>query len=212
MKAFPIILRIFKALYDDLFLCVVVSLLWWGGVLLVVTAGPATLGLHAVANRAANYRRTSLDFFWSEARAYPWRAWGLLGAILVVGALIAANITFYGSSPAGWARVVTVIWLWVALFYLLISQYLFPLFCQQSDRSIRTTLRNGAVLALRSPVYSLVALLFTLLLLATCLALFLPALLLMPALLALAGNFFVTGLLQEMGLASAPPVMPLRGE
>ncbi len=212
MKAFPVIIRIFKSVYEELFLCVAVSLLWWVGVLLIVPAGPVTLGLHSVANRAANYRRTSLDFFWAEARAHPGRSWGMLGLLLLVAALISSNIYFYGLNQAGWARVVTVAWLWVALFYLLMAQYLFPLFCQQSDRRIRTAARNAALLAVRSPIYSLVALLFQLLLIGLCLALFLPALLLMPALIALSSNFFLTGLLQEMGMADAPPAAPLRGE
>lgn len=211
MKAFRIIPHILRAAYEDLYLCVAVSLVWWAGVLLVVTAGPATLGLHGVANRLANYRRSGMDFFWEEAKAFPGRAWALLAGMLVVGALIVFNAQFYAAGE-GWMDVVSIVWLWVGLFSLLIAQYLFPLFCQQSERRLRLALRNAALLAVRSPLYSLIAILWQALLIALCTVLFLPALLLLPALLALSANFFLTGLLQEIGLAEQPPDAPRPGE
>ncbi len=67
--------RTLKAAYEDLFLIVGVSLVWWAGALLIVTAGPATRGLQATANRLANYRRSSMDVFWEEART----AWAPAG-------------------------------------------------------------------------------------------------------------------------------------
>jgi uncharacterized membrane protein YesL len=212
MKAFSIIGRMFKAAYEELFLCVTISLLWWAGVVLIVTAGPATLGLHAAANRVANYRRSGSEFFWEEAKAFPGKAWALLAGILVLALLIVFNIRFYAMAEAGWMQVVAVIWVWVMLFFLLVAQYLFPLICQQSERSLRTALRNAGLLALRSPLYSLIGLLFQLLLIAICGLLFLPALILLPALLALTSNFMLTGLLQEMGLADPPPARPGPGE
>lgn len=211
MKAFPIIIRVFKALYEELFLCVTVSLLWWAGALLIVTAGPATMGLHAATNRVANYRRSGTDFFWEGAKAVPGRAWALLSGMIGIGALIVFNIRFYAAGE-GWMEVASIVWWWVLLFYLLVAQYLFPLFCQQQERSLRTALRNALLLTMRSPLYSLVSLFFQLLLIAICVLLFLPALILLPALLALTANFMLTGLLQEIGLADPPPARPGPGE
>lgn len=204
MKALPIMWRIIKAAYEDLFLVVGISVLWWAGAILIVTAAPATAGIHAVANRLANYRRSATEFFWSEAKRYPGRAWIMLGTILIGFVLIVFNIWFYTNS-SGWLRVVSIIWWWILLFYLMLTQYLFPLLCQQDEPSIRTAMRNAVVLTLRAPLYTLLALLFQVVLVILCGALLAPVILLLPGLLALSSNFFLMGLLEEMGLAEPPP-------
>jgi hypothetical protein len=109
-------------------------------------------------------------------------------------------------------RVASVAWWWALLFFFMVAQYLFPIFAQQEERRVRLALRNAAILAVRSPIYSLVSLGLQLLLVAICTLLFLPALLLLPALLALTSNFMLTGLLQEMGLANGPPEGPAPGQ
>ncbi len=109
--------RVLKALWDDLFVIVGVSVLWWAGAILIVTAGPATLGVNAVTNRIANYKRSGMEFFWSEAKRFPGKAWVLFGGTLIVLALIILNITFYFNAQ-GWLRYLTVVWIWVLLFFL----------------------------------------------------------------------------------------------
>jgi len=201
--------RVLKAAWEDLFTLVAVSALWWAGVLLIVTAAPATLGLNAVTNRFANYKRSGTEFFWSEAKRYPGKAWILFGTMLVVLVLIVFNLWFYANSQ-GWWRYISVVWFWVLLFYLMAAQYLFPLLCQQDAPEIRTALRNAAVLSLRAPLYAFLALLFQLLLLVLCSLLLAPIILLWPGLASLSANIFLVGLLQEMGLAEQPPVVSAR--
>jgi hypothetical protein len=60
---------------------------------------------------------------------------------------------------------------------------------------------------MRSPFYSLLGVLFQLVIVALCVTLVAPIVFLLPGLLALANNFFLTGLLQEMGLADPPPTV-----
>jgi hypothetical protein len=209
MKAFRVMGRTLKATWEELFLCVYASIVWWAGTLVVIFAGPVTLGLHAAANRAANYRRTGMEFFWENARSRFGRAWLAYGILLALFVGILGNIYFYlyvmGSRP--WAQIAGILWLWVLLIYLMVAQYVFPLLCQQDKPDLLTALRNAALLALRSPVYSALMLLFHVALIAASITLVLPIILLMPAMLALASNFALTGLLQEMGLAPQPPQM-----
>lgn len=206
MKAFQIMVRVLKAAWDELFLLVAASLVWWAGFLLVFTAAPATMGLHGATNRLANYKRSGMEFFWSEAKRAIARSWLLLGAIALVFALIVLNIWFYGSGE-GWFRTISVAWWWVLFLFLMVAQYLFPLLSQQTEPNVRQALRNAAVLALRSPLYSAISLIFQAVLLFVCVALVLPILLLLPGLLALSANFMLTGLLEEMGLAEPPPTL-----
>jgi len=203
--------RTLKAAWEDLFLVVGISLVWWAGALLIVTAAPATRGLQGVANRLANYRRASMDTFWEEARTRIGASWLLTALMLFIFGMIPINIWFYSVGGAtGWRRVVVVLWLWALVIYFLVSQYLFPLLCQQDEPNTGTALRNAALLAMRSPLYSLMGVLFQLAIVVLCIALVAPVIFLLPGLLALANNFFLTGLLQEMGMADPPPTLEVK--
>ena len=210
MKAFVVMGRVFKAAYEDLFLCVFMSIAWWIGLLPIVTIAPVTMATNRVANRIANYKRVDNGFFWEALRQHIGRGWLLMLIMVGVPAAVIFNIWFYANSQ-GYLRIVGVAWMWMLLLVLLIGQYLFPLFWQQDEPSIKLALRNSAILALRNPLYTLLILLFQLVLLALSVGLTLPLVLLWPALAALTGNFALAGLLQEMGLAPEPPEMPKRG-
>jgi len=145
MKAFRVMGRVLKATYDELFLLVWLSVLWWIGVLLIVTAAPATMGLNRVANRIANYKRVDSSYFWEGGKQYFGRSWPLFlfNFLLPVG--IVFNIWFYGAND-GWMRVVAVLWVWVLILLLMMGQYFFPLFWQQEDRGLLLILRNALLL------------------------------------------------------------------
>jgi uncharacterized membrane protein YesL len=205
MKAFPAMWRTIKVLYDELFLWVWLSILWWVGTVLVLPAAPVAAGLHAAANRSANYKRVDSSFFWDAAKGNISRSWLLVGTNLLLLIAVVMNIVFYGNSPASWARFVTILWLWVIVLVMMGSQYLLPLFWQQDDPSLRLMLRNAFILALRNPLYSFLMLLFQIALIVISFATVLPIFLLMPAAVAVAANVGLVGMLQEMGLADPPP-------
>ena len=204
MKAFTIMWRVIKSAYEELFLCVGMSLLWWAGLFLVVTGAPATMGIEHVANRLANYKRADSGFFWDSARLHLRQGFFLFWLSVIVPPALAFNVWFYANSE-GWLRFISLVWLWVLLLWLLISQYLFPLFWQQDEPNIRLAFRNAALLTAKYPLYSLLLFLFQILLILICVAVVLPLPLLLPAMIALAQNFGTLGLLQEMGLAPEPP-------
>jgi uncharacterized membrane protein YesL len=204
MKAFAIMGRSLKAAYDELFLCVYLSLLWWVGTLLILPAAPVTAGLHQVANRMANYKRVDSSFFWEAARTKIGKGWLLYLINLLLPAMIAFDIWFFFNSE-GWLQILGVFFLWLLIYSLMVIQFTFPLFWQQDEPDIKLVLRNAALLALRSPLYTLLVLLFQLVLLTISAALTLPLIILAPALLAITANFALAGLLQEMGLAPEPP-------
>ena len=68
MKAFVVMGRVLKAAYEDLFLCVFMSIAWWIGVVPVVTIPLVIMGMQNVGNRIANYKRVDNGFFWEGAR------------------------------------------------------------------------------------------------------------------------------------------------
>jgi uncharacterized membrane protein YesL len=204
MKAFVVMGRTLKAAYDELFLCVFLSIMWWLGTILILPAAPATVGLHQVANRIANYKRVDASFFWESARSYIGRGWLLYLINLLLPVIILTSIVFY-LGTTGWLRVFGFICIWLLIFALMIGQYYFPLFWQQDEPNIRLILRNAILLALQHPLYTFLMLLFQILLLGISVAITLPLFLLAPALIAISANFALTGMLQEVGLAPQPP-------
>jgi uncharacterized membrane protein YesL len=206
MKAFTVMGRVFKAAYEELFICIYLSVLWWIGTLLVVTAAPATAGLFHVTNRIANYKRVDNSFFWEGAKSNIGRSWLLFILALGIPAAILFNSYFY-INVENWVRVLGIFFIWLFVASVMMSQYLFPLYWQQDEPDLKLIFRNAAILALRHPLYTFLMLLFQLLLLVLSIGLTLPLILLAPALLALSANFALCGLLQDMGLAPEPPVI-----
>lgn len=210
MKAFLVMGRSLKAIYDELFLWVWLSALWWLGTVLVVTAAPATVGLNMAANRVANYKRVDSGFFWESARQHVGKGWLLYVLTLLLYAGVIMNIVFYLNSAASWMQIIGIIFIWILILLMMSTQYFFPLFWQQDEPSLKMVLRNAVLLALRYPIYTFLMLIFQILLLVISFVTVLPILLLMPAAIAVSANFALVGALQEMGLAPQPPQVDLR--
>jgi hypothetical protein len=206
MKAFRVMGRTIKSGYDELFLIVAISVVWWLGAVLIVTAPLATVGLQNVANRIANYKRVDMSFFWEGARTRIGQGVLLFVVCLLAPPLLWFSVQFY-FMRGGWVVLLGVTMAWVLLFALMMGQYLFPFFWQQTERGLLLMLRNSLVLAIRHPLYTLLMLLFQLVLIVLSIVLVVPVVLLLPGLLALAQNHAVVGLLQDMGLAPEPPVV-----
>ncbi len=206
MKAFRVMGRVFKATYDELFLVVGLSVAWWVGTLLVLTAPMTTAGVQNVANRIANYKRSNFDFFWEGARSHIGRGVLLYLLLILTPPLISFSIWFYFDRQ-GWLMLFGVLMAWVLLIFLMGGQYFFPLYWQQDEPNLKLILRNGLLLAVRYPLYTLLMLLFQVLLIALSFTLVVPVVLLMPGMIALSQNFALVGLLQEMDMAPQPPEM-----
>ncbi|MEJ5249640.1 MAG: hypothetical protein WHS90_17840 [Caldilinea sp.] len=206
MKAFTIMGRTLKGAYEEFFLVVALSVVFWIGTLLIVTAPMTWAGVHYVANRIANYKRAGFDFFWEGAKQHVGRAVLLWLLLLAAPPIMVNSVDFYFNN-GGWLVVPGFITLWLLLLSALAAQYFYPLFWQQTEPKLSLILRNSFLLVVRHPLYSLLMLLFQLLLIAVSVALLVPVLLILPGLLILAHNYALVGLLQEMNLAPQPPEM-----
>jgi protein-S-isoprenylcysteine O-methyltransferase Ste14 len=206
MKAFFIMGRVIKATYEELFLVVGLSVAWWAGTLLIVTAPMTTAGVQNVANRIANYKRSNFDFFWSGARTHIGRGVLLFFILLLAPPLVVFSINFYFQQQ-GWLVLFGILMAWVLLILLMGGQYFFPLFWQQNEPDLKLIVRNGLLISVRHPLYSILMLLFQGVLIALSFVLVVPVMLLLPGMIALSQNFALVGLLQEMDLAPQPPEM-----
>jgi uncharacterized membrane protein YesL len=206
MKAFRVMGRVIKATYEELFLIVGISVAWWVGTLLLLTAPMTTAGVQNVANRIANYKRSSFDFFWEGARSHIGHSVLLYLMLLLTPPLLSFSIWFYFDLQ-GWLVLFGILMAWVLLIFVMGGQFFFPLYWQQDERDLKLVLRNGLLLTMRYPLYTLLMLLFQVLLVVLSFTLVVPVVLLMPGMIALSQNFALVGLLQEMDMAPQPPEM-----
>lgn len=206
-KAFIVMGRTLKAGYEELFLCVFMSIAWWIGTILIIPAAPVTQAMHHVANRMANYQRVNNGFYWEVLWKNFGRSWLLYLFHLLLPAAIAMNIWFYINGGTSWMRIIGIAWLWIMILIMMMLQYFFPLFWQQDEPNLKLVLRNAFLLAVRYPLYTLLMLLFQMTFLLLSFGLMLPLILLTPAVMAIGANFAAAGLLQEMDLAPEPPVI-----
>lgn len=174
--------------YDDLFLWLGLSLLQALAIITIVLAPPVAAGLNLVANRVANGKRVNFQFFVEGFREYFWRSYLIGGVWAVVMALVVFNIYFYAQNIQGALRYLIILWFYLALMWLAILPYLFPIMISSKTPTVRNVYKNVILLSASQPLYTLALFIqFVLLLL---LVRVVPVLLVAgwPAVVALIGN------------------------
>jgi len=175
-----------KSLYEDLLLLASVGLVWWVGTVLIVPGPAVTAGLALIAYRIVHEERVNFSIFWEETKSSLGKGWKLAGVNLLALILIATNIVFYWRFE-GWVRYVVVAWVYIALLWLAMQLFLFPLLYEMEKPRLTWLLRNAALMPMFRPGYTLLTLILCLLV--TALSIAVPFLLITvwPSLLALVG-------------------------
>jgi hypothetical protein len=156
------------------------------GALLPFAPTPGTIALAGLAQAAAGPDVPRFGSF----RASLTQHWRLalrcsVVSIVVLGAL-AWNVTFYLNFGPGWPLLVTIIWLYAALFWIALHIYLVPLAVHVAEPRLIDLYRRAAFVSLGHPGYTFV-LLVLLLALSVASVIFLPIYVLLgPALISLA--------------------------
>ncbi len=145
--------------YDDLFLWLGLSILQGLALVTIILAPPVAMGINAVGNERAREKRINFDLFKDGFRTYFWSSYKYLLIWVAVAALLGANMYFYADRLQGWLRYLTFLWFYLALFWVSILPYLFPIFLETETPTILIVYRNTMLLALSKPLYTLFLLL-----------------------------------------------------
>lgn len=193
----------FRDTYSELFLIIGLSLLWWLATITVVASAPATAALASIGYRLAQEQRVNLDFAREAFRQHFWLSWRVGIINLVSGFLIAFNLVFY-SRTQGWSQLLVFLFLYLAIAWLSVQLYAYPLISAMEEPSMKLVLRNAALITFANPVFSL--LLVIALSLVTVLALVVPvlALLLLPGFAAILGGRALADRLELAGERQRP--------
>jgi uncharacterized membrane protein YesL len=180
MNIFRTLWKSLRDLFDDLFVLAVVNLLWllinaplvivtflalnnpsalYIVLLLgVLTLGPSTAGLYAVAERVTDGRTSSWRDFIAGLRTYATLSWRVYGLWMIGLIVILVNFQFYGQSGSSIASFLYVLFLYIALVWFGFLIYIGPLMVLQTDKRIRTIARNAALMTFGRPLFSLITL------------------------------------------------------
>ena len=228
MRAFLVAIRAVVTFYNDLFLLVGMSVLWWltGGIfvaavvvlgwpmleingpwwlmpLLAIPAGPATAGLANVARRSARELHVNRSFFFDGLRTY-WRQALALSAISMGGlSLLLLNLLFYLTRMSGLLQMVAILWLYLIILWMSMQVYLYPVLVGLEEPSVWAALRTSLVLVLANPLFSIILVLLAILLTGISIVLAILLLFAWPALVVLLGEHALK-LLVERAQASKP--------
>src|SRR6185436_13095951 len=111
--------------------------------LLVTGPNPIAAGIHLWANRLVKEERVEFSLFWQGLRTY-WRPAAVLffgGFIVFV--LLAFQMAFYFTREEPLLRLVTAIWVNVALIWMAMQGYMLPLLIEQTEKRLMLVIRNA---------------------------------------------------------------------
>lgn len=178
LNPFRVIWRAFRQIWDDMLILVLMNLFTLACSLVIIPGPAAWVALNTMCNRCANLNAISWEKYFEVFKENIWKAWKFALPSLLVIALIVVNFLWYPVTfgDQQWVPLVQGAWLSAGFFWLVVQLFVTPFYAQQEDKSWRTALRNTVIIAGTNPIYTLVVLLITLLLMALCLVLFPPML------------------------------------
>jgi hypothetical protein len=158
--------------YYDAIPLVTTNLLWFALTLPLITAPPAAAGLYYATNRLAHRRSANWRTFFVGFRSAFWLGWRWALTNLLVLMAVAGSTWVYGRIGAAWSDSLQGLLLGLAVLWLLVQTYTFPLLLEQEDRRMVTAVRNSIALFIKYPATSMgLALLLVLLIVVSTLLL-----------------------------------------
>jgi uncharacterized membrane protein YesL len=209
-NAFQVTRRAIIDLWDHAFLVIFCSLAWLFLFLLIIPGPPATLALFDMAERMA--RREHLMEFRDYLRAVRtrfgvgWR-WAAINIPVLAILIIDINaIPRMFEAPV--AVSVQLFFIMALALWLVVNWFALAFLFQQKELSVRQALRNGAVLLLQHPLFTLVLTVITVVLLWLSTILIIVNLLFGPMLVALISTHAVLDRLALLRASRQPATPP----
>jgi uncharacterized membrane protein YesL len=226
VRAFLVVWKSMVSFYNEMFLFVGLSLLWWvtGGIFAVVVAlavyaaliggglfalclaplagilmGPAQAGMATVARRAARELHVDRSFFWEGFRTHWKQALAVNAVSMVILSLLLLNLIFY-AYQRNLIQMLAIVFTYLSLFWLSVQLYIFPVLIGLKTPTVWGTLRTATILAFGNPLFSILLLILAGAL--TALSIVIPLLLLMawPAVILLLGDHSLTIFMERFGI------------
>ncbi len=185
-------------LYEDLFLFVGTSVLWWVGIILIIPAAPATAALNQIAYERVHGRRAAISDFWPALKSHFGHSW-LIAALDLVGfAIIGTNLLFYAQSSALALHAVAIFWIVVLSWWSVGNLYLFPFLLGLEKPRPWLVFRSAMLLPFAKPGQTISLALFVISLTIISVPIVILLLLIWPAAVAVLSHTFFRDIMEEL--------------
>jgi hypothetical protein len=169
----------------------IMTIVWIFAQITVILGPPATFGVyHVIHLMSREGEATGVRGMLQGARMYFGKSliWGVINWIVLI--LAAMNISFYNQMTNTIGMIAQWIVILLTVTYLVTQFYAVAFFMQMKDdqKKIFVAMRNGLFLALGTPLFTLVLILFSLALIGLSVGLVIPIFLGVPALIAVVGT------------------------
>ena len=167
---FRVVWEALKDFWEELFLLALMNIVTILLLIPVVTFPPALAGLWSAANLVVKGSSIHWSDYFAGFRRYFLRAWGLALLNILVLVIVITNIRFYapGIVPFGISPNVSMwiqaVFVGTAVLWFIVQLYPMALLLEQDDQRLRVALRNAAVLLIANPGFTVLLLLFLLIL------------------------------------------------
>ncbi|PJF47095.1 MAG: DUF624 domain-containing protein [Chloroflexi bacterium] len=157
IDAFRVAVKTFKDIWGEMFTLVLMNVFTLLCLIVILPGPPAMMALYAVCNRIANDYAVTWEHYFAAFREHFRKAWLYALVAFVVTALLIFNFWWYGAmfDRAVWAQWVQGAWLAAMFFWVAINFYIGAFYVEQQDRRWRVALRNSALVAGASPLFTL---------------------------------------------------------
>jgi uncharacterized membrane protein YesL len=225
MRAFVVAGKAIAGFYNDMFVYIGMSLLWWvaGGFfvgiaafaclvlfvgggpwwitpLIAIPAGPATMALTSVTRQTTRGRAADRRDYVDALRVH-WKAGLALNTLgMVVLSLLLLNLIFYVFQASSALRLLSILWAYLVLFWSSILLYIYPFYLALEKPGLWQSLRLAALGSFANPLFSTLLLLVALGLTALTVVLVVLVVIAWPALMALLGDHALRLMLTRAGV------------
>ena len=221
-EAFGVIWQTLKGTWEELYSLIIVNIVWFfasigipvlllsvetyyiyilGLVVFLICFPISVPGMYCVANRVARGKTFHFDDFIDGIKEHWWRALRWFLANILVALVIWADIQLYPAWLQGtWGIIAGGFFLAVFILWCAMQVYFWPMLIQQEEPKLFRAWRNSALLILANPVYALIVVVFSIILLGISIGLgLIPLVFVGLAIQAILGSNAVLTLLLKFG-------------
>lgn len=187
-------------LYDGWLELELMTLVWLVAQFTIILGPPATFGLYYAVNSMVNGESIGVRGMIAGAKMYFGKSllWGLINIVFI--GLTSLNLWFYGNLKTGVSPILWGIIFVMGITWFTMQFYALPFFFEMEKKQVLLAMKNGLFLALATPFYTFVLMLFAALAVALCVVLVLPIFLSVPALIPLLGTRGIMDRLVSLGI------------
>lgn len=155
-QAFDVIVDSAKLWWKDWANQVLVSLAMILASLTIVLLPPALFGVYQETLDLVHNTRTGIGGWWKGFKQYFLKSllWGLVN--LIVALVLLTNLWFYYYSQVNAAPILVIVTIIMLIFWLVWQFYSLACFFLQEQASLKLAWKNGFIVILKNPLYTLV--------------------------------------------------------